>query len=175
MFSCKAPLVLILSTLISLFPFFFLSTLQTAGTAGKFHTYILPKISIAEYLGRIERYSICSKECFVIALLYIDRFISSVGPNQAAVNHHSIHRVLITSIMLAAKFYDDQYFNNAYYAKIGGLETSELNSLEAEFVMHIKFRLAVTEGEMSNYYRELQKHYNGHRNLPQLQNGQNNA
>lgn len=129
------------------------------GSTNKFHAYVIPKISIGDYLNRIERYSICSKECFVIALLYIDRFISSVGVHQAAVNHHSIHRVLITSVMLAAKFYDDQYFNNGYYAKIGGLDTPELNSLEAEFVMHIKFRLAVTHSDMTQYYRELKQHY----------------
>lgn len=29
-----------------------------------------------------------------------------------------MHRVLITAVMLAAKFFDDQYFNNLYYAKV---------------------------------------------------------
>ena len=127
--------------------------------ANKFHAHVVPKISIGDYLNRIERYSMCSKECFVIALLYIDRFIYGVGLQNAAVNHHSIHRILITSIMLAAKFYDDQYFNNAYYAKIGGLDTSELNSLEAEFVLHIKFVLAVQEDQMNQYYYELRNHF----------------
>ena len=28
--------------------------------------------------------------------------------------------------MLAAKFFDDQYFNNAYYAKVGGVPAHEV-------------------------------------------------
>lgn len=30
----------------------------------------------------------------------------------------SVHRLLITSVLLAAKFLDDKFFNNAYYAKV---------------------------------------------------------
>ncbi len=56
----------------------------------------------------------CSGECFVLALVYIDRIIQS-NPS-FMVNSLNIHRLLITSVMLAAKFFDDQYFNNAYYA-----------------------------------------------------------
>jgi hypothetical protein len=31
------------------------------------------------------------------------------------------HRLLLTSVLLAAKLTDDDYFNNAYYAKVGAL------------------------------------------------------
>jgi hypothetical protein len=37
---------------------------------------------------------------------------------------------MINSVMLAAKFFDDQYFNNAYYAKVGGVPCNEMNLLE---------------------------------------------
>ncbi len=30
-------------------------------------------------------------------------------------------RLLITSIMTAAKFFDDKYYKNEYYAKVGGI------------------------------------------------------
>ena len=33
----------------------------------------------------------------------------------------TVHRLLITAVMLAAKLMDDKYYNNAYYAKIGGV------------------------------------------------------
>jgi hypothetical protein len=29
----------------------------------------------------------------------------------------NVHRLLITGVLLAAKLMDDNYFNNAYYAK----------------------------------------------------------
>jgi hypothetical protein len=59
----------------------------------------------------------------------------------------NVHRVVITSIMLAAKFFDDQYFNNAYYAKVGGVPPTEMNSLEVEFLFRINFSLHVTPGK----------------------------
>ena len=43
--------------------------------------------------------------------------------------------------MLAAKFFDDQYFNNAYYAKVGGVPTNEMNTLEVEFLFMSNFTL----------------------------------
>ena len=30
----------------------------------------------------------------------------------------NVHRLLITGVLLAAKLMDDNYFNNAYYAKV---------------------------------------------------------
>ncbi len=33
----------------------------------------------------------------------------------------NVHRLLITGILLAAKLMDDNYFNNAYYAKVSAV------------------------------------------------------
>ena len=72
----------------------------------KFHALRPPAISIKDYLQRVAKYAACSGECFVLALVYIDRIIQS-NPT-FVVNSLNIHRLLITSIMLAAKFFDDQ-------------------------------------------------------------------
>lgn len=40
------------------------------------------------------------------------------------------HIIIGNSVMLGAKFFDDQYFNNAYYAKVGGVPCNEVNHLE---------------------------------------------
>jgi hypothetical protein len=32
--------------------------------------------------------------------------------------------------MAAAKFFDDSYYNNAFYAKVGGVPAWEINALE---------------------------------------------
>lgn len=85
----------------------------------KFHALRPPAIGIKDYLQRVLKYAACSGECFVLSLVYIDRIIQS-NPT-FVVNSLNIHRLLITSVMLAAKSYDDQYFNNAYYAKVGGM------------------------------------------------------
>jgi Cyclin. len=45
--------------------------------------------------------------------------------------------------MLAAKFFDDHYYNNEYYAKVGGISNKEINILEVEFLNYINFNLYV--------------------------------
>ena len=60
--------------------------------------------------------------------------------------------------MLAAKFFDDQYFNNAYYAKVGGVPCNEINSLEVEFLFMTNFSLFVGTDTYRQYYTELCNH-----------------
>ena len=122
----------------------------------KFHALRPPAISIRDYLERIYKYASCSGECFVMALVYIDRIIQ-LNP-QFVVNSLNIHRLLVASIMLAAKFFDDHYFNNAYYAKVGGVPCDEVNSLEVEFLFMTNFALFVTTETYSQYYTELANH-----------------
>jgi len=100
----------------------------------RFHALKPPSISVLSYLERINKYASCSGEAFVLALIYIDRLIQR---NNFLLTSLNIHRVIITSVMLAAKFFDDQYFNNAYYAKVGGVPGGEMNCLEVEFLFRV--------------------------------------
>jgi hypothetical protein len=68
-------------------------------------------------------YGRCSPSCFVLALVYIDRLIQRDNFVLVSLN---VHRVVITSLMIAAKFFDDFYFNNAFYARVGGIGTVEV-------------------------------------------------
>lgn len=51
--------------------------------------------------------------------------------------------IFTCSIMLASKFFDDVYYNNAYYARVGGISNLEINSLEMEMLRMISFSLFV--------------------------------
>lgn len=139
------------------FAFFRLQT--TAGGPGmavtKFHALRPPSIGVRDYLERILKFASCSNQCFVLALVYIDRLIQR---NNFVLSSLNVHRIIITSVMLAAKFFDDQYFNNAYYAKVGGVPTIELNALELEFLFSINFALHVPGDVYANYEAELQNH-----------------
>ena len=54
--------------------------------------------------------------------------------------------------MLAAKFFDDVYYTNAFYAEVGGISVEELNVLEVDFLCKIRFNLFVTPQEFQKYY-----------------------
>lgn len=104
---------------------------------------------------RVHKYASCSNECFILALIYIDRLIQR---NNFLLTELNVHRVVITAILLAAKFFDDAYYNNAYYAKVGGVLVSELNSLEVEFLFRINFSLRVAPDVFEKYNAELSSH-----------------
>jgi len=124
-------------------------------TVTKFHALKAPGISIHQYLERIYKYASCSTECFILALIYIDRLIQK---HNFLLTELNVHRVVITSVLLAAKFFDDAYYNNAYYAKVGGVLVSEMNGLEVEFLFRINFSLHVKPEEFAKYQAELVSH-----------------
>ena len=70
----------------------------------------------------------------------------------------NVHRLLITAIMLASKFFDDVYYNNAYYARVGGISNSEVNSLEMEMLRMISFSLFVQPDQYERYRGSLYSH-----------------
>lgn len=115
----------------------------------RFHAVRDPQLSVHEYLMRIQTYFQCSHECFVLGLVYIDRIVK-LHP-EFTICKLNIHRLLVTSVMLAAKFFDDVYYSNAYYAKVGGVKTAELNALEALFLKLIEWRLHVLPQEYEQY------------------------
>lgn len=125
------------------------------GQVTKFHALKAPGIGILQYLERIHKYASCSSECFIMALIYIDRLIQR---NNFLLTELNVHRVVITAILLAAKFFDDAYYNNAYYAKVGGVLVSEMNGLEVDFLFRINFSLHVTPELFEKYRAELLSH-----------------
>jgi hypothetical protein len=90
-----------------------------------------------------------------LALIYIDRLIQR---NNFLLTELNVHRVVISAILLAAKFFDDAYYNNAYYAKIGGVLVAEMNGLEVDFLFRINFSLHVTPELFQKYRAELVSH-----------------
>lgn len=118
----------------------------------KFHALKPPQITIKAYLERIERYAKCSPSCLVVSLIYIDRLCQHSMMSLSLLN---IHRLIITSICVAAKFLDDSYYPNLFYSQIGGITLKELNFLEVEFLFGLNFSLHVTPLEYRRYYMGL--------------------
>ncbi|KAL3570197.1 hypothetical protein D5086_027446 [Populus alba] len=123
--------------------------------ASIFHCLSRPTISIQNYLERIFKYSNCSPSCFVVAYVYLDRF--SQRQSCFPLNSFNVHRLLITSVLVSVKFMDDIYYNNAFYAKVGGISTREMNVLEVDFLFGLGFQLNVTPATFHLYCSHLQR------------------
>ncbi|CAH1438873.1 unnamed protein product [Lactuca virosa] len=119
-----------------------------------FYGLIRPNISIEKYLERIFRYANCSPSCYVVAYVYLDRFVKSQP--FLPINSFNVHRLLVTSVLISIKFMDDICFNNAYYAKVGGISTVEINLLEVDFLFGLGFQLNVTPETFRDYCTYLQ-------------------
>lgn len=120
-----------------------------------FYGLRMPIIGIEQYLERIFKYAHCSTSCFVVAYAYIDRLIQSQP--MMRITSLNVHRILITSVLVSAKFLDDSYYDNAYYAQIGGISTQEMNRLEWDYLFLLDFRLHVTVSVFESYCSHLER------------------
>jgi hypothetical protein len=76
-----------------------------------------------------------------------------------SLNWHNVHRLLLTSIMLAVKFHDDIYFENHAFEKGGGINTTELKTFELEIWKHLDFNAFVRVEEYEAFRAQLVEAY----------------
>jgi hypothetical protein len=86
-------------------------------------------------------------------LVYIDRIVKSQSVIE--VTDLTCHRLFFVSAVVAAKFHDDVYASNEYFAKVGGLDPVELNALEAELIRLLDWRLYVGASEYNSKLQTL--------------------
>lgn len=121
-----------------------------------FDSSVVPPVSIEAYVRRLHKHFLCGDQCFVIALVYIDRLLrpgTTIGP----LSPRNTHRIVLTSLLIATKFMEDIFYSNGYYAKCGGVGLKELNNLERVFLKKIGFGLYVSDKEYFTYERALQR------------------
>lgn len=116
------------------------------GAVTAFHALKLPQISVPSYVDRLMAYMFCSKPCWIAAMIYLDRLAARCGP-VAAVTSMTVHRLLLTALVLAAKFYDDIFYDSHYYSRVGGITVAEANTLELEFLCGLDWGLVVDADE----------------------------
>lgn len=133
------------------------TTVSNSSIKTNFHTSRAPNISIRNYLRRLEQYMKCTQESYVVALIYLDR-VTALKP-EIVLSNFCIHRLFLTALIISVKFYEDKYYKNSYYAKVGGISNIEVNTLEHEFLIYIDFGLFVKTEEYENYLRTLLNYF----------------
>ncbi len=76
------------------------------------------------------------------------------------ISNFFIYRLSFTAMVVAIKFFDDIYYMNSLYAKIGGISTKELNFLEISFLKMIRYDLLVNRDTFDGFYKEMNRNYN---------------
>lgn len=119
-----------------------------------FHGLCAPPISVEKYMERLAKYTKCSPSCFILAYVYMTRLAKCEMALQPG--RLNVHRLVLTTVLLATKYTDDHYFNNAFFAKVGGVSVVELNRLELEGLRLLDYRLDVTPELFQEVVAELQ-------------------
>ncbi|KAJ2760793.1 cyclin-like protein interacting with PHO85, partial [Coemansia nantahalensis] len=116
-----------------------------------FHSRAVPAISVRDYLERVAKFVCLENDTLLAVLIYLDRVARAQRHRPALLlSPFNIHRLVITAIVIAHKFSSDVFFNNARYAKVGGIPLAEMNQLELEMLFLMKFDLKVDTAELQS-------------------------
>ena len=125
-----------------------------------FDSKFVPSITIKKYLKRFVEYSGCSKPCYIVAYIYIRRALEfNLG---LMLSMQNIHKFILASILLAAKYIDERCRDNEIYAKIGGVSLEEINSLEVAMLNLLQYNLFVKTKLYKENLNELVTEYIKH-------------
>lgn len=68
-----------------------------------------------------------------------------------------VFRLILTTVLITAKFYNDIFFANQYIASVGGVTLQNLNELEEFFVEVIDWQLFISPEEFHCYENVLRQ------------------
>ncbi|CEP63387.1 Pho80p LALA0_S08e01266g [Lachancea lanzarotensis] len=121
----------------------------------RFHSRVPPQISVYDYLMRMTRYSALEPAVLIASVYYIDLF-SAVYP-AFSLNSLTVHRFLLTATAVASKGLCDSFCTNTHYARVGGVQCSELHVLENDFLKRVKYRILPRDDNIMNCKIERQE------------------
>lgn len=110
-----------------------------------------PGIPVADYLDQLIIRTNLKPALLLSIVFYIDR-LSSICPT-FSVSTLTVHRFLISTVVVASKGLSDDYLTNKAYARIGGVSTRELAILELHFLEKMDWRIVPQADVLRDYYK----------------------
>jgi hypothetical protein len=142
-----------------------------------FHTESVPSISISSYLKRMVKFTHMSTESLMHIYILLGRIVSANMRYKRAicagelvdftwypvprtnipleVNKLTIHRLFAVLSAIVMKYASDDHYNNAFLAKVGGIELREFNRLEMDLLELLNFDLHVDYVEYTETWKLL--------------------
>ena len=117
-----------------------------------FISKIKNSITIKNYLGRLVKYTQAESSTLIAMLIYIDRLCEI---NNFIINSFNVYKIIFSSLVIAIKYNEEEYFGNKYLAKVGGLSLNEMNLLELIYLNLIDFNLYVSDEVFQTYYKNI--------------------
>eukprot|EP01064_Diplonema_japonicum_P022605 TRINITY_DN32579_c0_g1_i1.p1 TRINITY_DN32579_c0_g1~~TRINITY_DN32579_c0_g1_i1.p1 ORF type:complete len:182 (+),score=14.97 TRINITY_DN32579_c0_g1_i1:28-546(+) len=123
----------------------FISSNSVSGTEHRTVFYLakVPAISIEKYVIRLAKHFGCSKEDMIVAVILVDRLLYNQPTFRFT--QHTFHRLFLTALLLSVKSRQDFFFNNLFYANVGGVRLKDMNIMEEHFLLALDFDTWVDE------------------------------
>lgn len=115
-----------------------------------FHSLNIPPVSITNYVRMLMHYTRNDVACCILAWIYMSRLLKYHHHYHVALNSHNCHRLFLISLRIATKYNCDETWDNKFFAKIGGISLSEMNSLEVDFLFGVQMELYVSENDYND-------------------------
>jgi len=129
---------------------------QRANMARKFFSKTVPRISLEDYVNRIQQFCPLSTGVWLAAGSYILRLC--VVDKSVPLTHRTMHRVILASLVAAMKALEDHRWPQKRMAGVGGVDELALCRLELCVEFLLSFDLQVfTPEKMKEYAMALQK------------------
>jgi hypothetical protein len=107
-------------------------------------------ISIESYIVRLVTYMRCSLSCLILSMIYIDRLNNRI--DGGVVHCRTIHRLIIGTMVISAKYIEDSHQPMSYYAQCGGITVDDLLTLEASICKEVGYMLYVSKRQFIQWY-----------------------
>lgn len=115
--------------------------------------FSIDELDIEEIIELFISYMKIDETCLTVFMIYLDRILK----RGFILSQENVNRVVSTGIILAHKYLEDNCYKNSDYAKIVGISSEELLSLEIEFSNWIEFDFYVKEDYFSSYLENLKR------------------
>ncbi|RYP06820.1 hypothetical protein DL764_002932 [Monosporascus ibericus] len=136
------------------------SIAMKSGQLTRFHSRTAPGISVPDYLHRLAKHATLTPPLLLSMVYYIDR-LCALYPD-FTINTLTVHRFLITAATVAGKGLSDSFWNNSFYARVGGVKVAELKLLELEFLYRVDWRIVPNPEVLVAYYKGLVERCDGY-------------
>jgi hypothetical protein len=113
-----------------------------------------------DYLQRLAKHATLTPPLLLSMVYYIDR-LCLLYP-AFTITTLTVHRFLITAATVAAKGLSDSFWNNATYARVGGIKIAELGLLELDFLYRVDWKIVPNPEVLVDYYKGLVERSDGY-------------
>jgi hypothetical protein len=124
--------------------------------ARKFFSKTVPKVSLEDYMNRIQQFCPLSTGVWLAAGSYILRLcvVDKIVP----LTHRTMHRLVLATLLTAMKTLEDHRWPQARFAGVGGVDQAALSRLElcVEFLLAFDLQIFTVQ-QMTDYTLRLQK------------------